>query len=435
MPTTRTLNQDDRTQLLDALRRGIPPASKGLLAIKVGREAEERELLQSLKTAMAGGYAFRVVTGTYGAGKTFLLELMRAVARSNKGAMLSMRAELSPERRFIGSAGQPTELWRSLTSTLTTSDGGEPGDHQMRSVLDGFVAKVNTISASGGRSPKSVADERLAQLTRLEHGDQLADVVRSYWRATIDDDESRRRAAVQWIKAGFDSKVDARRGTGVSYREIGLVPRLQLLSALARASGWNGLFVCIDEVDKLVNIPHEVNRHANYQEVLRLCNLDEQRAPGLAVFLSGATAFVDNPKAGVKSVPALHERLAGNQWTSGDEDLNDFRSTVLRLRNLTAADSRVLLQKLRAIYFPGEVAAGRVPEAVVDAFLTHAQTFVGNETHLKPRETIKSFVHFLDMLDQNAKVDWRQKLQGVQVRRADQAPSSGVDDYDDDQRL
>lgn len=432
MATNHNLSQEDRTQLLDALRRGIPPAPKGLLAIKVGRENEERELLASIKIAMAGGYAFRVITGNYGSGKTFLLELLRGAARGRRASMLSMRAELSPERRFIGSTGQPTEMWRSLMSTLTTTDTGESGDHQMRNVLDGFVNKVNAITAHEARSAKVVADERLAQLTRLEHGEQLADVVRSYWRASIDDDEAKRRAAVQWIKAGFDSKVDARRATGVAYRDIGLVTRLQLLSALARAAGWNGLFVCIDEVDKVVNIPHEVNRNANYQEIVRLCNLDEQRAPGLAVFLSGASAFVDNQKTGVKSVPALHERLGGNEWVRVDDELNDFRSTVLRLRNLSAADARILLQKLRTIYFPTEVGAARVPEEVVDAFLAHAQRFVGNETHLKPRETIKSFVHFMDMLDQNAKVDWRQKLKSVQVKRADQTQSLTTSPFDDD---
>lgn len=437
MAATRNLSHDDRTQLFDALRRGIPPGPKGLVAVKVGRENEERELFENLRTAMAGGYAFRVITGNYGSGKTFLVELMRAVARSTKGAMLSMRAELSPERRFIGSTGQPTELWRALMSTLTTGDKGAYGDHQVREVFNGFVRTANAISANEGRSVRVVVDERLAPLARLEHGDQLAEVVRGYWRATIDDDEARQHAAVQWIRAGFDSKVDARRATGVSYRDIGLVTRLQLLSALARAAGWTGLFVCIDEVDKVVHIPHEANRNANYQEILRLCNLDERSAPGLAVFLSGASSLVDDAKTGVKSLPALEARLRGNEWVKDAEDLNDFRSTVLRLRNLSAADSRLLLQKLRALYLSPETASSRVPEEVVDAFLAHAQSFVGNETHLKPRETIKSFVHFMDMLDQNAKVDWRQKLKSVQVKRADQAQTltANPTDSDDDQRI
>lgn len=430
------LSQDDRTQLFDALRRGIPPAARGLLAINVGRDAEVKELLSSIKTAMSGGYAFRVVTGNYGAGKTFLLELMRAAARSNKAAMLSMRAELSPERRFIGSTGQPTELWRSLTSSLTTNDTGEAGDHQLRTVLDRFASKVGEVSQAEGRPVKAVVEERLAHVARLEHGDQLAAVVRGYWMATLEGDETRMRAAVQWIKAGFDSKVEARRATGVGYKEIGLVTRLQLLAALARAAGWNGLFVCIDEVDKLVNIPHEVNRHANYQEVLRLCNLDGDRAPGLAVFLSGAHAFIDHDKAGTKSVPALYRRLSPNPWVQGPghEDLVDHRSTVLRLQNLSADDSRTLLSKLRGLYFHTEASASRVPEEVVDAFIAHAQSFVGNETHLKPSETVKSFVHFLDMLDQNAKVDWRTRLRAVHVKRADQVQDE-ADEDGDDQRI
>lgn len=433
------ISHDDRTQLFDALRRGIPPAARGLLAINVGRDNEVKELLSSIKTAMGGGYAFRVVTGNYGAGKTFLLELMRSAARSNKAAMLSMRVELSPDRRFIGSTGQPTELWRSLISSLTTNDTGEAGDHQLRTVLDRFATKVGEIGLAQGKPIKMVVEERLAHVARLEHGDQLAAVVRGYWMANLEGDETKMRGAVQWIKAGFDSKVEARRVTGVGYKEIGLVSRLQLLSALARAAGWNGLFVCIDEVDKLVQIPHETNRQANYQEVLRLCNLDGDRAPGLAVVLSGAHAFVDHDKFGAKSVPALYRRLSPNPWVQGvdSEDLIDHRSTVLRLQNLSADDSRILLSKIRALYFHTEAGANRVPEEAVDAFITQAQSFVGNETHLKPSETVKSFVHFLDLLDQNPNVDWRSRLMGVHVKRAeqDEAEVDQGEDNDDGQRI
>lgn len=433
------LSASDRGQLLDALRRGVPPSAKGLLAIKVGREAEIKALLASLKTAMGGGYAFRVITGNYGAGKSFLLELMRASARSNKGAMLSMRAELSPERRFIGTSGQPTELWRSLVSSLTTNDSGEAGEHQLRAVLEQFVKTVGAISSHEGKPAALVMQERLDQVSRLEHGDQLVGVVRSFWLAAHQGDEGRMQAAVQWIKAGFESKVEAKRATGVAYRDIGLVSRLQLLSGLARAAGWNGLFVCIDEVDKVCLIPHEANRMANFQEVLRLANLDGARAPGLAVFLSGAPAFVDDGRVGSQSVPALYRRLSPNRWANVDvgQELVDHRSTVLRLDNLSAADSHDLLSRIRSIHCHTEEDRGRVPESVVAAFLAHSQQLVGNETHLKPSNTVKEFVGFLDVLDQNRSVDWRTLLKGVKVARAGAtvSASAGMDADDYDQRI
>lgn len=417
----------------------MPPAAKGLLAIRVGREAEIVALLNSLKTAMAGGYAFRVIAGNYGAGKSFLLELMRASARSNKGAMLSMRAELSPERRFIGTSGQPTELWRSLVSSLTTNDSGQAGEHQLRTVLEQFVTTVSAVSRDQGKAAALVAQERLEQVGRLEHGDQLASVVRGFWLAAHQGDEARMQAAVQWISAGFESKTEARKSTGVAYRDIGLVSRLQLLSGLARAAGWNGLFVCIDEVDKVCLIPHEANRMANFQEVLRLANLDGARAPGLAVFLSGAPAFVDDGRVGSQSVPALYRRLSPNRWANVDvgQELVDHRSTVLRLDNLSAADSHELLSRIRSIHCHTEEDRVRVPESVVSAFLAHSQQLVGNETHLKPSNTVKEFVGFLDVLDQNRNVDWRTLLDGVRVARASAVGRAwaNADGDDDDQRI
>ncbi len=427
--TPPNLSEDHRQELLHALRTGIPP-TRALHHIQVGRDLECRSLLASLKVAMAGGYVFRGITGRYGSGKSFILELMRDIARSEKGHMVSVRAELTPDRRLAGKTGQPIDLWRDLVRSLTTGDNAESGTSQLRVLLEAIVARAAELASLQRKPQAAVLDGLLFEL-HDRGGDAWADVVRAFWHASVSGDDARMRACGRWIAAGFNSKTDARQATGVAYADIGLVDRLRFLTALARAAGWKGLFVCIDEMDKLNSIAHKGSRTANLQEVLRLANLglEPGGAPGLAVFLSGAHAFVDDRDFGAASLEPLHRRLSRNIWADADaaQPLHDHFGTVIRLGNLSAADTLRLLHKIRDLHFADAKAALVLSDDGVAAYMAHVTSFVGADTHLKPSQTVREFVGFLDVLDQNPHISWQELLarRSAPRDRGLKAPLSG----------
>ena len=70
----------DRDAVVQSLRAGVVPRS-GQHLIQVGRTREIETLIGDIDRIADGGSTFRLVIGEYGAGKTFFLNLVRAVAR------------------------------------------------------------------------------------------------------------------------------------------------------------------------------------------------------------------------------------------------------------------------------------------------------------------------------------------------------------------
>jgi len=422
--------------LLDELRRGVTP-TQGILDICVGRDPEKAALFDSIKTAVAGDYAFRVVAGQYGSGKTFLMELMRAVGRSKRANLLTMRAEMSPEKLLVGAKTQRDDLWQDLVGSLTAGPDGEPGLGQLQRVLDAFVKRVETEAASGSRW--TVVDELLAPVRMLPHGPQVADVVRKYVKAVYDDKAHEvHRDVTTWLAGGYPTTMEARRAIGNGRFEAGTTDRLRILAALARCAGWNGLFVCIDEMDKLLKLPMAVGRK-NLLEVHAMIDLNKARAPGMCLFLSGAPSFVDDTRRGLFSLESVRQKLSDNEFLrdANVPGLVDYRRPVLRLDPLTVQQSHELLHKLRTIYLGVHTSLhpNRVPDAAVAAYLQHCQSFVGAETHLRPRHTIRSFVGLLDILDQNPQARWQDLLKGVRVERELDDIGNPADSERDDLRI
>lgn len=69
----------DRDAVLQSLRAGVVPRT-GQHLIQVGRARELEALMQDIERIADGGSSFRLVIGEYGAGKTFFLNLVRAIA-------------------------------------------------------------------------------------------------------------------------------------------------------------------------------------------------------------------------------------------------------------------------------------------------------------------------------------------------------------------
>lgn len=429
---TRQTPAAARRSLLEDLRSGKVP-TQGLLEICVGRDREKAALFESVKSAVGGGYTFRVIAGQYGSGKTFLVELMRAVARGNKAKMLTMKGELSPDKLLVGGRAQRDDLWQDLIGSLTAVDDGEPGEGQLVLVLNAFAAEVEKQARSEllGQSHLVVADELLSPIRLLTQGAAFAEVVRLYVKASYDGDATMRQHVLTWLTGGFTTSMEARRSVKMGRFEAGLTDRLRLLAALARCAGWNGLFVCIDEMDKLLKLP-KAQCQTNLMEIHRLVDLNAKRAPGLAVFLSGAPGFVDDPRRGLFSSEPIKQRLSSNPWASqtAEVPLVDYRSPVLRLESLTPTESRALLHKIREVFaaIHPTLTNSRLPEAAIDAYLRHCQLLIGAETHLRPRNTIRSFVGLLDILDQNPHTTWHDLLKNVRVDH-DSGESGIHDDY------
>ena len=432
---TARIRPRDRDALLMALRGGVVPRV-GLQHIQVGRAAEIEALLRDVERIADGGAALRLVIGEYGAGKTFFLHLVRTIAQEKK--LVTLQADLTPDRRLHATGGQARSLYAELMHSLATRSKPEGG--ALTSVVERFVGSSIEEAEAQGKTPDTVLRERLDSLTEMVGGYDFAAVIAAYWRGDVEGNEPLKNDALRWLRGEFTTKTDARLALGVRtiVDDANVYDHLKLLARFVRLAGYGGLLVCLDEMVNLYKLPNTQARNANYEQILRILNdVMQGGAEGLGVLLGGTPEFLLDPRRGLFSYAALASRLQENSFVGGASGLVDYNAPVLRLSRLTPEDLYVLLGKLRHVFAGGDPEKYLVPDEAFVAFLAHCQTRIGDEYFRTPRTTIRAFVDFLSVLEQNPGTHWDTLISRVEVRHddnaeADDAHESPLPDDDDE---
>lgn len=426
---TTPIRPKDRDAVIQSLRAGVVPRS-GQHLIQVGRTREIETLVSDIERIADGGSGFRVVIGEYGAGKTFFLNLVRAVALEKK--LVVATADLNPDRRLHASGGQARSLYAELMrnmSTRTKPDGGA-----LAGIVEKFIATAKAEAKAAGQPTESVMRQKLDQLTELVNGYDFADVIAAYYRGFEEGNEQLKADAVRWLRGEFSTKTDARQALGVRtiVDDATVYDQLKLMARFVRLAGFAGLLVSLDELVNLYKLANTQARNANYEQILRILNDSLQgSAVGLAFVLGGTPEFLLDTRRGLYSYPALQSRLSQNTFAS--EGLVDFSGPVVRLSSLTPEDFYVLLQKVRHVYAVGDAAKHLLPDSGIFSFMEHCSKRIGDTYFRTPRTTITSFVNLLAVIEQNPGVEWQSLLGGIAV-----APDiGGVADFkvDDDEEL
>ncbi len=401
----------DREAILRSLRSGVVP-NVGLQFIQVGRQPEVQSFLNDINTVAQGGASLRFVIGEYGSGKTFFLSLVRTLALE-KG-LVTMHADLSPEKRLHGNSGQARRLLSELIASLATRTKRD--GHALATVLDRLIAHAET-------NDKTVAS-LLSPLSELPLGHAFSKVVLKYCEPGASTEQ--RQCAMKWLQAEYATKTDAWHDLQV--RELlgdaEFFPALRLYAALVRAAGFNGLYVCLDELVNLYKITNATSRRANYEDLLSILNNTLQgNIQGLGIVLSGTPEFLTDTRRGLYSYEALRSRLAENSLAQ-QQGLKDYNSTVLRLANLTKEEMYVLLKNIRRVFASGDPQIeARVPDQAITAFLQHCYEKIGESYFRTPRNTIKGFIDLVSLMQQYPDRTWQSLIPIISVD-IDQEPSS-----------
>lgn len=410
----------DRDAVIQSLRAGVVPRS-GQHLIQVGRAREIETLVADIARIADEGSAFRVVIGEYGAGKTFFLNLVRAVALEKK--LVVATADLNPDRRLHASGGQARSLYAELMrnlSTRTKPDGGA-----LAGIVEKFIATTKTEAKASGQSTEALLRQKLDQLTELVNGYDFADVIAAYCCGYEEGNEKLKSDAIRWLRGEFATKTDARQALGVRsiVDDSEVYDQLKLMARFVRLAGFSGLLVGLDELVNLYKLANTQARNANYEQILRILNDSLQgTAVGLGFVLGGTPEFLLDTRRGLYSYPALQSRLAQNTFAS--DGLVDFSGPVVRLSSLTPEDFYVLLQKIRFVYAFGEADKFLVPDQGIFSFMEHCSKRIGDTYFRTPRTTITAFINMLAVLEQNPGAAWQDLLGGIEVA----ADTGGVAD-------
>lgn len=401
----------DRDAILQSLKAGVVPR-RGLQHIQVGRSEEVKALMRDVDRIKDGGSAVRFIIGEYGSGKTFLLQLVRSAALE-KG-LVTMHADLAPDRRLHSSQGQARTLYAELARNLATRSKPEGG--AMKSVIERFVGSARQEANQQDADTQEIIDDRLVNLTEMVGGFAFAQVVSAYWEGYRDGDEEKKANAIRWLRGEYTTKTDARKdlGTRQYIDDDSVYDYLKLFALFVKQAGYDGLVVAMDEMVNLYQITHGTARKNNYEQVLRIVNDCLQGTVEHLGFLFGGTPeFLTDSRRGLYSYEALRSRLQEN--TFANEEYRDLTGPVIRLASLSPEELYVLLQNLRHVHAGGDEEEYLVPDDALEAFMEHCADQIGEQYFKTPRQTVKKFVQFLSILDQNPELDWREVIGDVDV--------------------
>jgi len=242
------------------------------------------------------------------------------------------------------------------------------------------------------------------------------------------------------LRGEYDTKTEARKVLDERVPIIDDSNWYEMTKLLARfvdLAGYEGLLINIDEMVNLYKLSHTGARKSNYEKLLSIVNDGMQgQTVGLGFLFAGTPDFLTDTKRGLYSYDALKTRLAESTFAS--DELVDMSGPVIRLSSLTQEDMFVLLQKLRHIHAGGDPENYVIPDEALEAFMQHCNEQIGAAYFQTPRNTIKEFLSFLAILEQNPEVSWEGLIgeievesEGIDTSQTEESESAGDDEGDD----
>ncbi|CAK1939320.1 ATP-binding protein [Vibrio crassostreae] len=427
----KKIRAKERDAIIQSLKSGVTPRV-GIQHIQVGRVNELNTLIQDIDRVSQGGSAFRLIIGEYGSGKTFFLSVVRAIALERK--MVSVHADLSPDRRVHASSGQARNLYSELMRNMSTRN--KPDGNALTSVVERFITETRKTAEKQGVTINSVIHDKLASLTEFVGGYDFAKVIEAYWNGHENDREDLKINAIKWLRAEYSTKTEARKELGVRsiISDSSFYDALKLMSMFVRQAGYQGLLVNLDEMVNLYKLNSTQARTSNYEQLLRILNDCLQgSAENLGFLLGGTPEFLLDPRKGLYSYEALHSRLADNSFAK-QAGVIDYSSPALHLASLTPEELYILLRNLRHVYAFGDETNYLVPDESLISFLEHCSKTIGDAYFRTPRNTIKAFLDMLAVIDQNPSIRWDQLIESVSIANEQpsdlELPSGGVEGDD-----
>ena len=420
----------EREAILTALSGGVTPR-RGIQHIQVGRAEEIKSIIADIESISQGDASCRIVSGPYGAGKTFFMQLCADMAVHKN--LLVMNADLSPDRRLYAStqdgSNKALNLYQALVRSIASTTRPNGGPEVLSDLLDSAAAKISSADTSVR-----------ADLQRLPYGFDAFKIVTEWQRANEDlamictekmsrDDLKAKRkvedikdSCLRWFNADIPLKT-ARDQLGVTGVITGdkSYDALKVIAALAVIGGFAGLFVELDEFVNIWKINNTQSRDRNYEVVLRILNESLQGDSHNIGFLIAATpqAIFDD-RRGMASYEALASRLQSQQVPGASQQTGI--GPVIQLSPLSQEDLLVLLGNITNVDALGDKDAWKASNSDMEAFLKRFHDKLGADYYRTPREVIREWVAVLLAVGADPKLEISQAIGEAEIN-ADQEGS------------
>ena len=410
--------------ILNSLKSGVVPRT-GLEYITVGRKSEIQALLQDVSIIEQGGAAFRFIEGKYRSGKTFLMHALRNHVMEKNFVVTDV--ELSVDRRLIGNKGQGLSTYRELIRNMATHACPDNGALQL--ILDKWIGALeNEVVQFEGLVPgHEVFDVRVSQkiykitssMEERVNGFDFGKVLASYYKGHRTGDMELQKKALRWLCGEYRTRTEAKTDLGVNLiiTDENWYDFIKLFADFVVKAGYAGLYVCMDELATLYEIPSRVGREYNYNKLLSIYNDALQgKASHLGMIASITKEAMEDPARGVFSFEPLKSRLSESSFEQdGAVPMRDMAAPIIQLSVLNPGEMYVLLEKLANIH---GILYGYTPKLEHDDYIyflkqQYSRTLEGEET--TARDMIKDYITLLNLMQQHQEMPKEKILYAMQV--------------------
>ncbi|TMQ13124.1 MAG: hypothetical protein E6J90_11970 [Deltaproteobacteria bacterium] len=307
-PRPASVEELDRIQarrILAQMGENGKPPELGIAHVNAGNESYLRVIdtayIQDL-ICTAEGSSFKLVQGTYGAGKTHFLYCVRDLAWRRR--LLTALVTISPKECPFN---RPGAVYRAVAQRIERPRG--PDGDELRGLDDLIRQCVEDRVAEEGRDEtRSWIDKGLARAQLTRHS--FRDAVAGFARAVVDGDEPAARRLGAWLRGEDVSLAEAKaagvyevpsneNGFGMLRSLVQLVPRL----------GWQGCVLLLDEAERRLSADDKPTKALgetvdHLRELIDLCGRSE--LPRTLVLYAVTPLFTEHV---LPMYPALQQRL------------------------------------------------------------------------------------------------------------------------------
>lgn len=305
------LNRNEAEEVIESLRKGIPPKRYTSHYTSGTEDFLTKVRKFHLETASTSG-RLRFVSGSWGAGKTHFLRLLREEAFDARYLVstVELNVDSTPFNKF-------EQVFYDIVRNITSPEMYREGQFDLAAPF-GEVLRRALLGTPPGASD-SVSHERLQEekerlFTAEDIDIDFRRIVSQYWETFLPEGgdtatlENTRGRLLQWF---------AGEGTIGIYRPFGvqkIVNRanarlmLQSLSRFARHIGYRGLVILFDEAEMSYSTMRKSNLKQAHNNLLHLINgIDD--SDGLFLIYATTPDFYIDERHGITIYGALAQRI------------------------------------------------------------------------------------------------------------------------------
>ena len=321
--------------------------------------------------------------------------------------------ELSVDRRFVGNRGQGLATYRELIRNMSVS--ARPDNGALSLILDKWIGNIeNQVVQSEGFTPgQEVFDlavskkiyEITSSMEERINGFDFGKVLAAYYKGHRTGDSELQKKAFRWLCGEYRTKTEAKNDLGVNLivTDENWYDFMKLFADFVVKAGYAGLYICIDEMATIYEIPSKVGREYNYSKILTIYNdILQGKARNMGVIMSITKEALEDSIRGIYSFEPLKSRLRediGQQ--DGVVPLRDMAAPIIRLTPLNPGEMYVLIEKLTKLH---EVVYDYEARLEHDDYIYFLKTQYAKKQRvddITAREMIRNYITLLNLTQQH----------------------------------